>query len=369
VPVSFSGTDQVEAVFDIDVANLTNGFHKLFIRSRDNSGRWSITIQRPFYKQTFSGLPPEIVEAEYYFSTDPGFGQGHSIPIPQPAIHLEDFTAFVSYHDLSVGVHQMFLRVKTANGSWSHISTPQQICRPPIPDFEAATVYDGFETSFVNLSTLSYENTEFFWDVDGDGEIDYTGPNDFIHLYPTVGTYLAKLIVVSQEGCADSLTKEVHVVNCLPPSDAFVDDITDVTATVYWIQANIEMSYAIEYGPAGFMPGTGTLINNITATDYTIGDLLPLTLYDVYLRSNCTISMMSEWEGPIQFETSSSAGVLVGDANCDEMVNVLDVVTIIGFLLENNPTPFCYDNADYDEDGVVTVLDAVAVIGVLLSGE
>jgi hypothetical protein len=60
--------------------------------------------------------------------------------------------------------------------------------------------------------------------------------------------------------------------------------------------------------------------------------------------------------------------ILLGDANCDGIVNVLDVVTIIGYILENNPSPFCIDEADMNEDGIVNVLDAVAVINYILAG-
>lgn len=54
--------------------------------------------------------------------------------------------------------------------------------------------------------------------------------------------------------------------------------------------------------------------------------------------------------------------VLSGDANCDGIVNVLDVITITNYVLGINPTPFCYENADANGDGFISVLDIIATV-------
>jgi hypothetical protein len=64
-----------------------------------------------------------------------------------------------------------------------------------------------------------------------------------------------------------------------------------------------------------------------------------------------------------------SSGLLPGDANCDGEVNVLDVVTIISYILEANPNPFCELNADFTGDGIINILDAVGIIDQILSNE
>jgi hypothetical protein len=60
-------------------------------------------------------------------------------------------------------------------------------------------------------------------------------------------------------------------------------------------------NYDIEYGPAGFTPGTGTIaanqpavINGTTGT-VTLTGLTPLTVYDAYIRSNCGAGDVSTW--------------------------------------------------------------------------
>jgi len=62
-------------------------------------------------------------------------------------------------------------------------------------------------------------------------------------------------------------------------------------------------NYDIEYGPAGFTPGTGTILTNQPATingttgTITLSGLTPLTVYDAYIRSNCGAGSVSTWTG------------------------------------------------------------------------
>ncbi|MGB0933027.1 MAG: T9SS type A sorting domain-containing protein [Lishizhenia sp.] len=53
-----------------------------------------------------------------------------------------------------------------------------------------------------------------------------------------------------------------------------------------------ETNWTIEYGPAGFTPGTGTTFTT-TNTQDTIGGLTQLTDYDVYVYSDCDITLQS----------------------------------------------------------------------------
>ena len=57
-----------------------------------------------------------------------------------------------------------------------------------------------------------------------------------------------------------------------------------------------------------------------------------------------------------------------GDANCDGIVNVLDVVTITNYILLQNPTPFCFENADVSGDNIINVLDVVSIVNIIMGG-
>ena len=62
---------------------------------------------------------------------------------------------------------------------------------------------------------------------------------------------------------------------------------------------------------------------------------------------------------------SCDAGVcLAGDVNGDEQIDVLDVVSIVQFVLGNTDSIAC---ADFNDDGTVDVLDIVAMVNLILN--
>ena len=62
-------------------------------------------------------------------------------------------------------------------------------------------------------------------------------------------------------------------------------------------------AYDIEYGPTGFVQGTGSTAT-ATSTSTTLA-VNPATTYDVYIRANCLASGngYSGWYGPVSFTT------------------------------------------------------------------
>ncbi len=56
----------------------------------------------------------------------------------------------------------------------------------------------------------------------------------------------------------------------------------------------------------------------------------------------------------------------MGDVNCDDDINVTDVVLIIDDILGKNPTNYEPSLADVDDDGIIDVTDVVTVIDVIL---
>ena len=54
---------------------------------------------------------------------------------------------------------------------------------------------------------------------------------------------------------------------------------------------------------------------------------------------------------------------ILGDVNGDDIINILDVVIIVGYVLDN----LHISNADVNNDGLVNVLDIVVLIGIILA--
>ncbi len=89
--------------------------------------------------------------------------------------------------------------------------------------------------------------------------------------------------------------------DCLYPSNLTVTP-GNVFANLDWTAGGPETAWDIEWGPTGFIQGTGTLINAVDYHPFTLTGLAPTTAYSYYVRANCGTSQ-SIWTGPKNFVT------------------------------------------------------------------
>jgi hypothetical protein len=59
--------------------------------------------------------------------------------------------------------------------------------------------------------------------------------------------------------------------------------------------------------------------------------------------------------------------VLLGDANNDGQVNVVDIVTTASYILGNTPATFFFDAADVNRDGKINITDIVGIASIILN--
>jgi NADH:ubiquinone oxidoreductase subunit B-like Fe-S oxidoreductase len=103
----------------INIQTLTEGFHNLYLRSKDANDSWSVTNKVSLVKLNTANLPnPNIVYAEYFWDTDPGFGSGTAISIT-PGTSINNLTIPINITSLANGFHNLFIRSKDLNGNWS----------------------------------------------------------------------------------------------------------------------------------------------------------------------------------------------------------------------------------------------------------
>ena len=101
----------------ISTASLSNGFHELIIRAQDANGVWGIQESRVVYVSASNvGATSEIAAIEYFFDTDPGFGNGTAIAITQAT--SIDLGEMIATSSLSTGFHVLVVRAQDANGVW-----------------------------------------------------------------------------------------------------------------------------------------------------------------------------------------------------------------------------------------------------------
>jgi gliding motility-associated-like protein len=105
--------------FSVPLNTISEGFHLLYIRTKSNNGLWSIPYSRPVLvqrnAQTASVL--SIDRIEYFFDTDPGFGNGIAMPITAAVDLTNNFQLPLS--TIAEGFHTIYYRAKSINGVWS----------------------------------------------------------------------------------------------------------------------------------------------------------------------------------------------------------------------------------------------------------
>ncbi|MFP4471240.1 MAG: hypothetical protein ACLFPE_11175, partial [Bacteroidales bacterium] len=119
VTIPFSGTAIAEADFTVPLGALDNGLHLLFLRAQNQDGDWSITSVHHIFKAVFQSPEEEIAELEYFFDTDPGPGNGTSVPVSPGASVDVAFQADMS--GLSPGMHFLYARARSTDGVWGNL--------------------------------------------------------------------------------------------------------------------------------------------------------------------------------------------------------------------------------------------------------
>lgn len=109
--------------------------------------------------------------------------------------------------------------------------------------------------------------------------------------------------------CTNILTLCETTAICAPPTEIIVQDETDYSVTLYW-NINGSSMWQLEYGPVGFIPGEGLVIDSISTMPYELTGLEAATSYDIYLRARCGQADLSAVEGPLSVQTGVTTSVL-----------------------------------------------------------
>ena len=110
-------------------------------------------------------------------------------------------------------------------------------------------------------------------------------------------------------------------------------------------------------------------VSGITDTCYTVRALTG-GLYEYLVKAVYVDGTESPWSN-IQHVTLTGEGddLLLGDVNCDGLVNISDVTTLIDYILSGTEEePFDRLAADLDGDGVITISDVTSIIDLILTG-
>jgi hypothetical protein len=160
---------------------------------------------------------------------------------------------------------------------------------------------NGNNNGSFTLATVECGTEPFLYSVDGGafGAI----PTDL-----TAGTYS---VVIEDAGGLFSAPITVVVGQPAPPANLTLVDANYFSADISWTTTGDETSWTVEYGLAGFTPGTGTEVVVFT-NSATLTELTENTAYQFYVTPNCGAG--AETAGPANFNTN--AGFFTYDNQC-----------------------------------------------------
>ena len=117
-PITVSPTGaNVNFAASIPTASLSNGFHFVGIRTKDDLGKWGLYENRGFYISTAATNVGNITAAEFFVDADPGVGNGTAIT-PITAGPNPTFVTTIPTTSLTNGFHFVAIRTKDVDGKW-----------------------------------------------------------------------------------------------------------------------------------------------------------------------------------------------------------------------------------------------------------
>ena len=119
--------------------------------------------------------------------------------------------------------------------------------------------------------------------------------------------------------------------------------------------------------PISSSGGDGMSISIDVADDVVVGTY-SMTIKNIEM----TIKNGSDYEDVHPRDNSAVLTIteaMLGDVNGDGRISVTDVISIVGYIMENEPSKFIRKVADVNGDGSISITDAVLVIDMILSGE
>jgi hypothetical protein len=158
LPVATPGLDITIPNTTVNFAAQPDGVNFVYVRSKDVSGKWSLTNFKLFTVGGF-GYPASpsaagnIVQAEYFTgNTDPGIGNANPLPIPT-GTDVTTGNVNITIPALANGNQDLFVRTLDANGKWS------------LTNFKQYTV-GIFGYPLVAAAAPSIANLEYYVDAD-----------------------------------------------------------------------------------------------------------------------------------------------------------------------------------------------------------
>ena len=141
-------------------------------------------------------------------------------------------------------------------------------------------------TTFSPIDTITTQTATY-----GNYEVPfshYTGTGAYIGLFaPQPSSNM-------NYGYVDNVRVDL-IPTCPKPQNLTVTNATQNSVTLSWTEMGTAQDWTVEYGPAGYIQGTGTPVQVHNTPSTTITGLLASTTYDFYVQSDCGSGDVSAW--------------------------------------------------------------------------
>jgi hypothetical protein len=357
------GLSVSDLAFAVPVTSLSDGFHKLYIRSRDVNNKWSVVQYRPFYKIPAVVVnTPDLNRIEYFIDTDPGFGAGTDVPFTASA-NVSDLIFSVDVSALSQGSHKLFIRAHNANNNWSTIQIRDfTLCNADAPVATAATAITpaGFTANWSEVTgstgyQLDVSTDNFATFVSGYNSKVVSGTSSAVAGLTNGTDYQYR--VRANNGCVSISSNNISVSTPLTapsaPTATAATAITQTGFTANWNAVGAATSYRIDVSADNFTTFVvGFNDQTVGATSIDVIGLTSNVTYKYRVRA-VNAGGTSVNSNVVSAKTSSEGQTITFDALPDRNFGD-DPITLSATASSGLPVSYASSNPD-----VATVINNI----------
>lgn len=212
-----------DTTLSFNTTSVSEGLHHLYIRARDNTGKWSIYHVFPFIKAPGNYQPLTVQRIEAFFDTDPGVGNGIQVPLT-PGFIVDD-TVSIPIPNLTSDTVTLYVRAQDNRGLWGLYHDTTVVLNCDFYNFKPSFSYS--DTLCVNQSIAFSDSSaaaHWKWHF-GDG--DSSSLQHPQHIYRAPGNYTVSLYVISAKGCVSDTAYATLTINSVgvdagPDTDVYL---------------------------------------------------------------------------------------------------------------------------------------------------